>query len=166
MTVTIIAAVAKNNVIGKDNDLIWDLPDDMKFFTRKTKGKTVIMGRKNYDSIPEKYRPLPNRRNIVITRSEEFQANDCEVVNSIEEALELAKDDEEVFVIGGGQIYKLALDKKLVDKMYLTEIQTAFDGDAFFPNFDKSEWTEIEIGRHEIDSHHAHSFIFKEFLKK
>lgn len=124
------------------------------------------MGRKNYDSIPEKYRPLPHRRNIIITRSEGFQASDCEVVNSIEEALELAKNDGEVFVIGGGQIYKLALDKKLVDKMYLTEIQTAFDGDAFFPNFDKSQWTEIEIGRHGIDNRHAHSFIFKEFLKK
>lgn len=166
MTVTIIAAVAENNVIGKDNDLIWSLPDDMKFFTRKTKGKTVIMGRKNYDSIPEKYRPLPNRRNIVISRTAGFQAPNCEVVTSIEESLEIAKNDGEIFIIGGGQIYALALEKNLVDKMYLTEIHANFIGDAFFPDFDKNQWTETEIERHGVDDRHAHSFIFKEFLKK
>lgn len=166
MIATIIAAVAENYVIGKDNDLIWDLPDDMQFFKDKTKGKTVVMGRRNYESIPPKYRPLPNRRNIVITRKDSYDAPNCEVVNSIEAALELASNDEEVFIIGGGQIYNLALQKGLVDKMYLTEIETTFDGDAFFPQFDKSLWNERIIAFHPADEKHAAPFTFKEFLKK
>lgn len=166
MIATIIAAVAENHVIGKDNDLIWDLPDDMQFFKDKTKGKTVIMGRRNYESIPPKYRPLPNRRNIIITRKEKYNAPNCEVVNSIEAALELASKDDEVFIIGGGQIYNLALQKGLVDKMYITEIEMAFDGDAFFPQFNKANWNERTIAFHPTDEKHKASFTFKEFLKK
>ncbi len=166
MTVAIIAAVAKNNVIGKDNDLIWDLPDDMKFFTSMTKGKPVIMGRKNYDSIPEKYRPLPGRRNIVITRKTDFDAPECDVVNSIESALKLVENEELVFIIGGGQIYELALEKNVVDLMYLTEIDAEFDGDAFFPDFDKAEWEEEVIDTHSKDERHAYPFVFKSFRKK
>ena len=165
MTTTIIAAIAENMVIGKDNDLIWDLPDDMQFFKDKTKGKTVIMGRKNYESIPPKYRPLPNRRNIVITRKTAYEAPNCELVNSIEQALDLARNEDEVFIIGGGQIYKLALEKQLVDKMYLTEIDASFDGDAFFPEFDKTEWNEQVIAFHDKDERHDSSFTFKEFRK-
>ncbi len=166
MTVAIIAAVAKNNVIGKDNDLIWDLPDDMKFFTTMTKGRPVIMGRKNYESIPEKYRPLPGRRNIVITRKDDFEAPDCDVVNSIENALSLVATEDLVFIIGGGQIYDLALKKKVVDQMYLTEINAEFDGDAFFPEFEKSNWEEEIIDTHPVDERHEFSFVFKSFKKK
>src|SRR5690606_9113679 len=140
MTVTIVAAVAENNAIGKDNDLIWSLPDDMEFFKEKTRGKPVIMGRKNYESIPEKYRPLPGRENIVITRKKDFHAPKCKVVHSIEEAIDHCKGQEEICVIGGGEIYKLALEKNVIDIMYITEIHASFEADAFFPEFDKSEW--------------------------
>ncbi len=166
MTVTIIAAIAQNYVIGKDNDLIWDLPDDMQFFKDKTKGRTVIMGRKNYESIPPKYRPLPNRRNIIVSRTTGYDAPNCEVVNSIEESLELAKNDKEVFIIGGGQIYSLALEKGLVDKMYITEIDADFDGDAHFPKFNKANWEEQTIAFHDKDERHKNSFTFKEFRKR
>ncbi|NEN23998.1 dihydrofolate reductase [Cryomorpha ignava] len=161
MIVTIVAAVAENQAIGKDNDLIWNLPDDMAFFKEKTRGKPVIMGRKNYESIPEKYRPLPGRENIVITRKKDYTAPGCKVVNSIEQAIEHCRNKEEICVIGGGEIYKLALEKDLIDRMYITEIHTAFDADAFFPEFDKSDWDEEILGEHGIDAKHAYSFTFK-----
>jgi dihydrofolate reductase len=108
MIISMIAAVATNRVIGKDNDLVWRLPDDMKYFMETTQNHFVIMGRKNYESIPHKYRPLPNRVNIIITRQKDYKASDCIITNTIEEALDYARDQaqEEVFVIGGGQIYK------------------------------------------------------------
>ena len=108
MKVSLIVAVAENGVIGKDNDLIWHLPKDMRFFKETTMGHHVIMGRKNFESIPHKYRPLPDRTNIVITRQSEYKAEGCIVVNSVETALEIAKNngDIEHFIIGGGQIYR------------------------------------------------------------
>ena len=108
MIVSLIVAISKNRVIGKNNQLIWHLPKDMKFFMDSTTSHSVIMGRKNYESIPEKYRPLRNRTNIIITRNKSFEANGCLVVNSIDESLRCMKfrDKEEVFVIGGGEIYK------------------------------------------------------------
>ena len=130
MKVSLIVAVAENGVIGKDNDLIWHLPKDMRFFKETTMGHHVIMGRKNFESIPHKYRPLPDRTNIVITRQSEYKAEGCVVVNSIEAALEVAKQngDHEPFIIGGGQIYKITLENNLVDRIYLTKIYHAFDG--------------------------------------
>ena len=134
MKVSLIVAVAKNGVIGKDNDLIWSLPKDMRFFKETTLGHCVIMGRKNFESIPERFRPLPNRINVIITRQSDYQAEGCVVVNSLENALEIAQHngDEEPFIIGGGQIYKLALDRNLVDKIYLTKVHYSFEGDTFF----------------------------------
>ena len=128
MKVSLIVAVAKNGVIGKDNDLIWSLPKDMRFFKETTLGHYVIMGRKNYESIPERFRPLPNRTNVVITRQSDYQAEGCVVVNSLENALELAQHngDDEPFIIGGGQIYKLALERNLVDKIYFRFISLKF----------------------------------------
>lgn len=166
MTVIIVAAVAENNAIGKDNDLIWNLPDDMEFFKEKTRGKPVIMGRKNYESIPEKYRPLPGRENIVITRKKDFHAPKCKVVHSIEEAIDHCKGQEEICVIGGGEIYKLALEKNVIDIMYITEIHASFEADAFFPEFDKSEWEEEVLGEHGTDAKHDYSFTFKRFTRR
>jgi len=120
MKVSLIVAVANNGVIGKDNDLIWHLPNDMKFFKQTTTAHHVIMGRKNFESIPERFRPLPNRTNVIITRNSDYKAEGCVVVNSVEQALEVAKQngDTQPFIIGGGQIYKLALENNLVDKIY------------------------------------------------
>ncbi len=165
MKVSIIAAVAENGAIGKNNDLIWNLPDDLRFFKNTTNGKTVIMGRKNYESIPERYRPFPNRKNIVVTRQEAFEAPGCEVVQSIEEALKGENDRDEVFIIGGGQIYKLALDRGLVDQMYITEVHHSFDADAFFPEFDKSKWAKEIIGEHTVDEKHKYAFTYCLYTK-
>lgn len=165
MKISMIAAVAENRVIGKDNDLVWSLPDDMKFFMQTTSGHHVIMGRKNYESIPEKFRPLPNRTNIIITRQKDYKAEGAHVVHSLEAALDLARSNEEgeAFIIGGGQIYELGLEH--ADTMYLTEIQATFDGDAFFPEFDRTEWKVMKRDHHETDERHAHAFDFVTYVK-
>lgn len=166
MKISMIAAVAENRVIGKDNDLVWNLPDDMNFFMRTTSGHPVIMGRKNFESIPDKFRPLPNRKNIIITRQKDYKADGAFVVHSLEAALESAREDEkkEVFIIGGGQIYEMGL--KIADMMYLTEIHHAFEGDAFFPKYDAKNWEEIERIPHGIDDRHAHAFDFVTYQKR
>lgn len=166
MKISMIAAVAENNVIGKDNDLVWHLPDDMKFFMQKTTGHHVIMGRKNFESIPDKFRPLPNRPNIVMTRQKDLRIDGAYVVNSLEDALEIARknNETEVFVIGGGDIYNLAMDT--ADTMYITEVKGTFEGDAFFPEFDKSEWKETERIHHGTDERHAYTFDFVTYQKK
>lgn len=166
MKISMIAAVAENGVIGKDNDLVWHLPDDMKYFVDKTRGRHVIMGRKNYQSIPEKFRPLPNRPNIVLTRQSNFEAKGCIVLNTLEDALKLAEEanETEAFIIGGAQIYKMGLS--LADKMYITEVHEDFDGDTFFPDFDKSIWNEINREHHVQDDKHPHSFDFVIYERK
>lgn len=160
MIISLIAAVSENHVIGKNNGLPWHLPDDMKFFMQTTKGHHIIMGRKNYDSIPDKFRPLPNRTNIVVTRQPSFRAPGCIVVNSLERGLEIAQHngEPEVFVIGGYDIYKLSLAK--ADKLYLTEIHAVIEGDTYFPDFDQNEWIEISRKSHPADERHLHSFDF------
>ena len=167
MIVYIIAAMAKNRVIGKDNDLVWNYPKDMRFFKDKTRGHFVIMGRKNFESIPEKYSPLPNRTNVVVTRQENFVAKGCLVVKSLEEALELARDqgENEAFIIGGGQIYDYAIKKSLVDKMYLTYLDMDYDGDVYFPDFEMNNWKEAWRESHEKDENHEADFDFVLFEK-
>lgn len=166
MQVSMIAAVAENNVIGKDNDLVWNLPDDMKFFMQKTSGHHVIMGRKNFESIPDKFRPLPNRTNIVMTRQPGLHIQGAHVVNRLEDALHIAKTnkEKEAFIIGGGEIYKLGLD--VADTMYITEVKGTFEGDAFFPEFDRSQWVETERIHHGTDERHAYAFDFVTYRKK
>jgi len=166
MGVSLIVAVAENGVIGKDNDLIWHLPKDMHFFKKTTLGHHVIMGRKNFESIPHKYRPLPDRTNVVITRQSGYKAEGSIVVNSVESALQIAKQngDKEPFIIGGGQIYKLALEANLIDKIYLTKINQTFDGDTFFPKLG-NEWKEIERIDCKSDEKHAHEYSFLTFEK-
>ena len=161
MKVSLIVAVAENGVIGKDNDLIWHLPKDMRFFKETTMGHHVIMGRKNFESIPHKYRPLPDRTNIVITRQSEYKAEGCIVVDSVEAALEIAKNngDIEPFIIGGGQIYKIALEENLVDKIYLTKVHHSFEGDTFFPEL-SSDWKEINKTESKADEKHKYNYDF------
>ena len=158
MKICLIAAVAKNGVIGKDNDLPWDLPDDMKFFKEKTKNKHIILGRKNYESIPEKYRPLPNRTNIVLTKNKKYKAEGCILLNNFNKALDFSKKENNLFIIGGSEIYELGI--KVADIMYITEIHSSFEGDVYFPKYNKSEWEEIERVFHDKDEKHKYSFDF------
>ena len=155
-----IAAVSQNGVIGKDNDLVWDLPDDMRYFMKTTTGHPVIMGRKNYESLPEKFRPLPNRTNIIITRNENYSARGSEVVHSIEDALEVAGKGgaDECFIIGGGEIYRIGLP--YANKLYITEIEGVYDGDTFFPEYVKANWKEVSRVHHSIDDRHKVPFDF------
>jgi dihydrofolate reductase len=168
MKVSLIVAKAENEAIGKDNDLIWHLRDDMRYFSNITKGHHVIMGRMNYDSIPDKYCPLPDRTNIIVTRNPNFEAEDCVVVNSIKDGLEVAKKngDVEAFIIGGGQIYKTSLDENLLDKLYITYVHHEFEADVFFPKYDKSIWKKTSEIFHPKDEKHAYSFSYVTYEKK
>ncbi|MCB0494289.1 MAG: dihydrofolate reductase [Cyclobacteriaceae bacterium] len=166
MKISLIAAVAQNRVIGKENDLPWRLPDDMKYFMQTTSEHHVLMGRKNYDSLPDKFKPLPNRTNIVVTRQNNFEAAGCTIVSSIEKGIEIASqnNEEELFVIGGAQIYKQSLER--ADYLYLTEINAEIEGDTYFPEIDPSEWTEISRKPHDIDERHRYSFDFVIYKRK
>ena len=166
MVVSLIVAVSENNVIGKNNDLIWNFPNDMKYFKDRTKGHFVIMGRKNFESIPQKYRPLPNRTNVVVTRQNTFQAEGCIVVNSIEDAIKKAENaaDTEPFIIGGGEIYQLALKKQLIDRIYLTRIHHNYNGDTFFPTLGQ-EWKLLNSKKHLADEKHIYDYDFEIYEK-
>lgn len=166
MIISLIAALTENRVIGRDNDLPWHLPDDMKYFMQTTSGHHVIMGRKNYESIPDKFRPLPNRANIVVTRQEAYNAPGCMVVNSIPDAIDIAIDNHEteIFIIGGAEIYTQSM--ALANRLYLTEIRTSLEGDAFFPMFNKHEWNEVSRKHHPADARHQHAFDFVIYEKK
>jgi dihydrofolate reductase len=154
MTVSSIVAISENHVIGKDNKLLWHLPKDLKHFKDTTTGHTVIMGRKTYDSVGK---PLPKRRNIIVTR-QTITIEGCEVVNSIEAALALCKSESEVFVVGGAEIYKQAM--KLTDRIYLTIVHQNFDGDSFFPEIDDTEWKEVSREDFEPDAKNLIPFSF------
>ena len=165
--IKLIVAKGSNNVIGKDNDLIWHLPADMRFFTQTTKSHIVIMGRKNWDSIPLKYRPLSNRINAVITRNQNFQHEDCEVFHSVESAIDHYKQqkEKEIYIIGGAQIYKYCLDHNLIDEMLITYIHQDFEGDAFFPEFKEDEWDRSLIMDFKKDDKNPYDFTVYRFVK-
>ncbi len=167
MIVTAIVAAAENGVIGTGGELPWHLPDDMRFFQRTTSGHCVITGRKNYESIPEKYRPLRDRTNIVVTRSRSYTAPGAEVVHSLEEALALARKrkETEAFIIGGGQIYTEALDKELVDRIYLTTVHARIEGDTYFPRIERN-WEEVWYEGHPKDERHAYSFTIRQLERR
>jgi dihydrofolate reductase len=158
--VKLIVAKASNDVIGKDNDLIWHLPADMRFFTQTTKGHIVVMGRRNWDSIPLKYRPLSERINVVVSRNKDFKHSDCLSFQSLEDALAYFKNekDRDIFIIGGGQIYRDALDKNLVDEMLVTHIEQDFEGDTWFPEIDAKKWTKKEILSYMKDEKNPYNF--------
>lgn len=157
---SIIAAVSQNHVIGKDNKLIWHLPADMQFFKKTTMGHTLIMGRKTFESFGK---PLPGRKSIVITRQKDWGFDGVIVENSLESAIRLAFADEEVFIIGGSEIYRQALP--LCDKMYLTVIHHDFEGDSYFPDVDFSKWRMIQDGFHEADEKNHYCFSFRVYIR-
>ena len=166
MIVSIIVAVSENLVIGKDNNLVWTLRTDMNFFKTTTTGHHVIMGRKNYDSIPERWRPLPNRTNIVVTRQQDLELADCIVVHSIAEGLEIARsnNEDEAFIIGGGEIYKQSME--IVDKIYYTEVKAVVDGDTFFPKIDHEVWKEESRESFKADDRNEYDFDIVEYTRR
>lgn len=161
MTVSIVVAIAENNAIGKNNELLWHLPTDLKHFKQLTSGHTIVMGRKTFDSIGK---PLPNRRNIVITRSNTLEIPGAEVVHTIEQALALCTAEKEVFIVGGAEIYKQAMDK--TDKIYLTTVHARYEGDAYFPEIDQKKWEEVDNEPHQPDEKNKLAYTFSTLLRK
>ncbi|MBV6403515.1 MAG: dihydrofolate reductase [Flavobacteriales bacterium] len=161
MTVSAIVAASANGVIGREGDLPWHLPDDMAFFQRTTRGHCVVTGRRNWESIPLRFRPLKGRTNIVVSRNPAYEAPGAVVVTSLEAALAHARSlgEPEVFVIGGGQLYREALAKGLVDRIYLTRVHAVVEGDTHFPALDAG-WREVWRQEHPADERHAHAFTF------
>lgn len=160
MIVSLIAATAENRVIGRGGGLPWRLPDDLKHFKRLTVDHTVIMGRKTYDELG---RPLANRRNVVITRNPEFRPAGVTVVPTLAEALALGATESEVFVIGGGEIYRLALP--VADRLYLTIVHAEVEGDTTFPPFDETAWAIDAEEFHPADDRHPHAFTFRTYRR-
>lgn len=161
--IAIVVAAAENNVIGKDNDLIWYLPADLKHFKRLTMGHPMIMGRKTYEAIGK---PLPGRTSIIITSQLDYHADGCIVVHSLEEAIAKGKelDAEQVSIIGGANVYRQALP--FTDKVYLTRVHHTFDGDAYFPELPENEWQVVEQEQHEPDEKNKYSYAFLTLERK
>jgi dihydrofolate reductase len=155
MIISFVVAIAENNAIGKDNGLLWSLPTDLKHFKQITNGHTIIMGRKTFDSMGK---PLPNRRNIVITRNPDLTIPGAEVTTNLDDALALCKEEQEVFIIGGAEIYKKALD--ITDRIYLTTVHQRFDGDAYFPELDPEKWVITAQEEHQPDEKNKIAFTF------
>jgi dihydrofolate reductase len=164
MVSSLIVAAGTNGAIGGDNKMLWHMPADMKYFKEKTTNNTIIMGRKSYEAIGH---ALPKRVNIVISKNENYKLSDCYTVTSIEQALNLAQElyangeqiaEQQIFVIGGAQIYKLAMP--LVDKLYVTEIKGEFDGDAFFDKVDLNIWKEVSRDSHKKDEKNKYDYDF------
>lgn len=160
---TIIVAAGEDNAIGKDNDLIWHLSNDLKRFKKLTSGHHIIMGRKTFESFPK---PLPNRTHIVITRQNNYKVPEgVIVVNNLEDALDAARKDKQPFIIGGGEIYKQSIN--LADKLELTRVHASFDGaDTFFPNVDTNIWKEVSRTTHEADEDHNYAFSFITYKRR
>jgi len=155
--ITIIAAIGSNNELGKDNDLIWHLPADLKRFKKVTTGHAIIMGRNTFESIGK---PLPNRRSIIITRNTSYQKEGCEIVHSLEAAIELIEDQDDAFIIGGAQIYKEAIKKHLVDQLHHD-----FDADVFFPSIDEAIWKEISREYFSSNENNLYNYSFISYKK-
>lgn len=153
--VTLIAAVGENNELGKDKDLVWHLPDDFKRFKKLTTGHYIIMGRKTFETFPHL---LPNRNHVIISRKKDYNPEGTIVVNSLDKALEAAKDDPQPFVIGGGEIYNLALEK--ADAIELTRVHGTFDADTYFPDFEEKDWKLVEKEEHPADERHKYAFTY------
>ncbi|MGB3065172.1 dihydrofolate reductase [Sphingobacterium thalpophilum] len=160
-TITLIVAASENNAIGINNQMPWHLPNDFKYFKKNTLDHSVLMGRKTFDAIGK---ALPGRRNIVITRNAEFQADEVDVANSIQEALLYCRDEREVFIIGGANIYQQALP--LASKVLLTRVHTTIPGDAFFPTLSSEDWELVSSELHAADDRHAFAYTFEVYIKK
>jgi dihydrofolate reductase len=159
--VIIIAAAAENNALGKNNDLIWHLPDDFKRFKSLTTGHYIIMGRKTFESFPK---PLPNRTHIIITRQKNYHPEGCLIATSLENAIEMSTNEKDVFIIGGGEIYNQSI--KIADKIELTRVHDSFDADTFFPEIDTTKWTLISEEFHPKDEKHLVAFTYQTYLKR
>ncbi len=156
-----IAAIAENNAIGKNNDLVWHLPDDFKRFKSLTSGHYIILGRKTFESFPK---PLPNRTHVIITRQKDFQSSGHIVVNSLNEAIAaIPKNEEKAFVIGGGEIYNQAMSR--VDQLEITHVHTTVEGDTFFPEINQKQWKVIEETYHPKDERHQFDFTYKTYVR-
>ncbi|HSI58372.1 MAG TPA: dihydrofolate reductase [Ideonella sp.] len=162
--IALIAAVARNGVIGHDNQLLWRVPEDLAHFRRSTHGGPVLMGRKTWDSLPARFRPLPGRRNLVLTRQAGFEAPGAEPVHSLEQALRLAADAPTLFVIGGEQLYRAALP--LADELLLTEIERDFDGDTRFPEWPRAAFAEATRERHQAAPPNDFAFSFVSYRRR
>lgn len=160
--ITIIAAIGRNNELGKNNDLIWYLPADLKRFKKITTGHTIIMGRNTFESIGK---PLPNRRSIIITRNKAYQQEGCEVVYSLEEAIQLIKGEEAAFIIGGAQIYKEIIEKDLADQLDITKVDDDFEADVFFPSINKEVWKEVSREDFLPDEKNNYRYSFLKYTK-
>lgn len=159
---TIIAAAAENNALGKDNQLVWHLPDDFKRFKTLTTGHYIIMGRKTFESFP---RPLPNRTHIIITRKKNYSVpENCLVVHSLNEAIKVCPTDENIFIIGGGEIYRQSID--ICDKIELTRVHTSVEADTFFPEINNNKWKLQESEYHPKDEKHLLDFTFETYIRK
>ncbi len=159
--ITLIAAVAKNNALGKDNQLLWHLSNDFKRFKNITSGHNIIMGRKTFESFPK---PLPNRTHIIITRQKNYTAENCIVVDSLEKAIAVSPKGEEIFIIGGGEIYSQSIE--MANKLDITRVHHAFDADTFFPEIDLKKWELTATEFHPKDEKHLFDFTFQTYLRK
>lgn len=156
----LVAAASENNVLGKDNDLVWHLPDDFKRFKQMTTGHSIVMGRKTFESFPK---PLPNRTHYIVTRQKDYKVEGCVVVHSLEEALQMLKNEARIFIIGGGQIYHQSMS--FGTKIELTRVHTKVEGDAFFPEINPLEWKLTNQEFHPKDDRHAFDFTYQTFEK-
>lgn len=156
-----IAAAAENHALGKDNDLVWHLPDDFKRFKTLTTGHHIIMGRKTFESFPKL---LPNRIHVVITRNKNYKAEGVIVVDSLQEALDVIENDEQPFIIGGGEIYKIAMP--FSDCIELTRVHGKFEADAFFPEIDLEQWELVHKELHGADERHKYAFTYETYKRK
>lgn len=162
MIISIIAAISENYVLGKDNSLIWHISEDLKRFKKITSGHSIIMGRKTYQSLP--FKPLPNRRNIVISKRKELKFEGAEIVNSIEEAINICKNEEEIFICGGAKIYKQFLPK--TDKLFLTVVHKKFEGDSFFPEINYENWKPVKISEFNFDDKSGLKYSFFDYIRE
>ncbi len=162
MKISIIAAIAENNVIGNNNDLIWHISEDLKRFKKLTSGHSIIMGRKTYDSLP--FKPLPKRQNIIISKQKDLKYDGALVVHSVQEALDICKKDAEIFICGGAQIYKAFLT--VADAFYITKVFRSFEGDTFFPEIDFSKLTLTEESEKFYDAKSNLHYAFYNYARK
>lgn len=160
--ITIIAAIAKNNALGKNNDLIWHLPADLKRFKKVTTGHHILMGRNTFESIG---RPLPNRTTIIITKNENYVQEGCLIANSVEQAIEMAHEDDQIFIIGGAQVYEYAMKYDFADALDITLVHHEFDADVYFPEIDPSIWKRVEREDFIADEKNKFDYSFIRYKK-
>ncbi|CAM4233169.1 dihydrofolate reductase [Bacillus manliponensis] len=160
--ISLLVAMDKNRVIGKDNDLPWRLPADLAYFKTVTMGHHIIMGRKTFESIG---RPLPGRTNVVITRNKDYKVEGCQVIHAIDDVKKMSEEtNEELFVIGGAEIFKEVLS--FADRLYITKIEEEFEGDTFFPEVNENEWEEVFMEQGVTDEKNPYTYYFCRYEKK